>query len=202
MDNIEKGKLYFVKDEFFAAVEDKFLKVNKEQNYRPHYYAFQDPESGLLWLIPCSSQISKYERIIAAKKQHHKPSNHIQIIAVSGKKQVFLYQDMFPILPKYIMGVYKNIYGEFQIKDPKLLLQIEVNAKKIIKLLRHGVKFTPTQPDINRIEHIMLEEQKDFDLNKGEGISSEKISLQDRIDDAREKSQKNHIKREDFHIER
>jgi hypothetical protein len=100
------------------------------------------------------------------------------------------------------MGVYKNIYGEFEIKDPKSLLQIEVNAKKIIKLLRHGVKFTPTQPDINRIEHIMLEEQKDLGLNKEEGIFPEKMFLQDRIEDAREKSQKNHIKHRDFHIER
>ncbi len=44
-----------------------------------------------------------------------------------------------------------------EIKDPKKLSAIKDNAKKIIKLMRHGVKFTPTQPDIVRIESIMLE---------------------------------------------
>ena len=50
-----------------------------------------------------------------------------------------------------------------EIKDPKKLSDIEDNAKNIIKLMRHGVKFTPTQPDSVRIESMMIEE-----LNKEE----------------------------------
>ena len=45
-----------------------------------------------------------------------------------------------------------------EIKDPKKLSAIEDNAKDIIKLMRHGVKFTPTQPDSIRIEALMIEE--------------------------------------------
>ena len=45
-----------------------------------------------------------------------------------------------------------------EIKDPKKLSDIEDNAKDIIKLMRHGVKFTPTQPDSIRIEKLMIEE--------------------------------------------
>ena len=45
-----------------------------------------------------------------------------------------------------------------EIKDPKKLSAIEDNAKDIIKLMRHGLKFTPTQPDSIRIEALMIEE--------------------------------------------
>lgn len=45
-----------------------------------------------------------------------------------------------------------------QIKDKKKLLFIESNAMKIINLMRHGVKFTPTQPDVIRIEQMLIEE--------------------------------------------
>lgn len=45
-----------------------------------------------------------------------------------------------------------------EIKDTKKLADIEKNAKNIINLIRHGVKFTPTQPDIMRIEKILIQE--------------------------------------------
>lgn len=50
-----------------------------------------------------------------------------------------------------------------EIKDPKKISVIEKNAIKIIKLVRHGIKFTATQPDIIRIEELMLNElEKDI----------------------------------------
>ncbi len=54
-----------------------------------------------------------------------------------------------------------------EIKDPKKISAIEKNAKKIIKLIRHGIKFTPTQPDIIKVEELMLYElEKDSFLIK------------------------------------
>lgn len=72
-----------------------------------------------------------------------KKHNHIQIIKVNGIEQVFLYQDMFPVLEKYIESPYKKQNAFMEIKDPKKISAIEKNAKKIIKLIRHGIKFTP-----------------------------------------------------------
>ena len=160
MQRIKENCLYFIKDEFFEIVNDAFLKTNKETTMRPHYFPFIDKRTGLYWLIPCSSQIEKYERIIEDKIAKHKPHNHIQIIKISGKKQAFLYQDMFPIAPQYIDKPYANKYGVFELKDKNQIEQVKNNAIKIIKLLRHNIKFTPTQPDINRIEAIMLGIQK------------------------------------------
>mgnify|MGYP004552279375 FL=1 len=74
---------------------------------------------------------------------------------------------MFPVLEKYIESPYKKQNAFMEIKDPKKISAIEKNAKKIIKLIRHGIKFTPTQPDIIKVEELMLYElEKDSFLIK------------------------------------
>ena len=156
--NFVSGRLYFIKDEFFDIVGDKYLKMNKEDTQRPHYYAFKDSSTNLLWVIPCSRQVDKYKKIIENKEKSGKKHNHIQIIKVNGIEQAFLYQDMFPIIEKYIKNPYIKQKAFMEIKDPKKLSAIEDNAKDIIKLMRHGIKFTPTQPDIIKIESLMLKE--------------------------------------------
>ena len=152
------GRLYFIKDEFFDHIGEKYLKANKEATQRPHYYAFKDDSTGLLWVIPCSSKIDKYKNIIQQKIENHKKHDHIQIIKVNGIEEAFLFQDMFPITEEYILNPYikQNVFME--IKDVKKLENIKKNAKNIIKLMRHGVKFTPTQPDVIRIENILIKE--------------------------------------------
>ena len=161
------GRLYFIKESFFELVGDVFLKTNKDSTLRPHYYAFKDEKTNLLWVIPCSSQIEKYQTIIKYKNENGQKHNHIQIIKVNGIEQVFLYQDMFPVLEKYIESPYKKQNAFMEIKDPKKISAIEKNAKKIIKLIRHGIKFTPTQPDIIKVEELMLYElEKDSFLIK------------------------------------
>lgn len=156
------GRLYFIKDEFFEVVGERYLKINKGDTQRPHYYAFRDSSTGLLWVIPCSSQVEKYKKIIDNKVKNGKKHNHIQIIKVSGIEQAFLFQDMFPIVDRYINNPYIKQNAFMEIRDPKKIFSIEKNGKEIIKLMKHGVKFTPTQPDCIRIEKMMIEE-----LNKG-----------------------------------
>ena len=75
--NFVSGRLYFIKDEFFENVGEEYLKMNKDDTQRPHYYAFKDSSTGLLWVIPCSRQINKYKTIIENKKKAGKKHNHI-----------------------------------------------------------------------------------------------------------------------------
>ena len=82
------------------------------------------------------------------------------VVKIFGKKSVLLFQDMFPVLPSYIDGPYIKGGQLVRITDPKLIQSLEKNAIKILNLLHHGVRFTPTQPDINRIENILLTELK------------------------------------------
>lgn len=152
------GSLYFVSDEFFTKIQDPYLKINYENTKRPHYFAFNDNKTGLYWLVPCSSKIEKFERLIRKKQEQHKPTDTIKIVKIFNRKTVLLFQDMFPVIEAYIDCQYIKGSQPVRIADPKVLQEMEKNAKKIINLLHRGVCFTPTQPDAIKIEKIMLKE--------------------------------------------
>ncbi|QAT49153.1 hypothetical protein EQM14_04830 [Caproiciproducens sp. NJN-50] len=155
---IETGHLYFVSDDFFRKVNDPFLKINYEKTKRPHYFAFHDTEIDLFWLVPCSSKVEKFEKIIEYKQSQHKPTDTIRIVKIQDKKTVLLFQDMFPTTKAYIVEPYIRGNQPVRIADPKLIESLEKTAKKVIRLLRLGIKFTPTQPNVIRIEKLMLDE--------------------------------------------
>lgn len=92
------------------------------------------------------------------KQKKHKPTDTIRIVKIFDRKTALLFQDMFPAAAKYIDGQYIKGGQPVRIADPKLIRELEKNAKKIINLLRRGVRFTPTQPDVIKIETMMLGE--------------------------------------------
>lgn len=155
---ITAGHFYFVADSFFEKVQDPYLKINYEYTYRPHYFPFIDEQTGLLWLVPCSSKVEKFEKITAKKKEKHKPVDAIKIITLFDDKTVLLFQDMFPIAEKYISNEYIKGGHSVKISDPDTVSMLEKTASKIVRMIRKGVKFTPTQPNAVRIEKIMLDE--------------------------------------------
>lgn len=85
------------------------------------------------------------------------------LVKVFDRKTALLFQDMFPVITKYIDGQYIKGGQPVRIADPKLIQQLEKNARKIINLIHRGVRFTPTQPDIIKIEKIMLEELQNME---------------------------------------
>lgn len=147
---LEKG-FYIIKDEFFEYVNEPYLKGNKKNN-RPHYYCFKDHDSDLLWMIPLSSRIEKYKKIVKKVEKNNKRCDIIHIVKLDNNKEsVFLIQDIFPITEKYIEREYTIANNHFRITSEKVALDMEKKAKKVIKLLKNGIKFTPTQPDISKI---------------------------------------------------
>lgn len=152
------GNIYFVSDLFFQKINDPYLKINYDVTKRPHYFAFQDKQTSLYWLVPCSSKVEKFERILEQKKAQHKPTDTIRIVTIQGQKTALLFQDMFPITEKYIDDQYIRGGQPVYIADPKVVLELEKTARKVIKLIHRGIRFTPTQPDINHIEQLMLDE--------------------------------------------
>ena len=155
---IAAGNIYFVSDDFFKKVNDPFLKINYETTKRPHYFAFFDTATTLYWLVPCSSKVEKYERIIKSKQERQKPIDSIKIVIIQDVKTALLFQDMFPITGDYIKEPYIRGNEPVHIADPKVITELEKTAKKVIRMLRHGIRFTPTQPDAIRIERLMLEQ--------------------------------------------
>ena len=154
--DIIAGNLYFISDRFFDKINDPYLKKNYDTTKRPHYFAFRDESTGLYWLVPCSSKVEKFERLIQKKQEQHKPTDAIQIVTVLDKKTVLLFQDMFPVRAEYIEQQYFKGGQPVKVGSPQLIAELEKTARKIKRKLLFGVRFTPTQPDVIKIEKIML----------------------------------------------
>ena len=152
---VERG-FYIIKDRFFKEMNDPYLKGNKEAN-RPHYYCFKEEKTGLYWMIPLSSRIDKYKRIINKKTSKGRQCDILHIMKLdNGKESVFLIQDMFPITDEYIERTYTIANNHLTITSEHSAREIEKKAKKVMRMLKRGVKFTPTQPDINKIINKLL----------------------------------------------
>ena len=156
--DIIAGNMYFIEDSFFDLINDPYLKKDYSQTKRPHYYAFRDIKTSLYWLVPCSSKVEKFEKIIESKRARHRRTDTIQIVTILDKKAVLLFQDMFPVTEKYIKEQYIKGGQAVRIENPRVVKELERVAKNTIVMLHRGVKFTPTQPDAVRIERIMLDE--------------------------------------------
>lgn len=76
---MKKTGFYIIKDKFFEDMADPYLKGNKAGN-RLYYYCFEDTNTGIYWMIPLSSQIDKYKRIVEKKEKVGKPCDIIHIV--------------------------------------------------------------------------------------------------------------------------
>lgn len=60
---VQKGYIYHIKDDFFDVVNDKGLMINHENGKtKPTYFTIRD--NDILWFIPLSSKVQKYQPII------------------------------------------------------------------------------------------------------------------------------------------
>ena len=55
---------------------------------------------------------------------------------------------MFPILEEYIEREYTIAGNHLMLTSEHTVREIELKARKVIGMLKRGVKFTPTQPDV------------------------------------------------------
>lgn len=63
---VETGYIYHIKDEFFDKINSKGLMINHENGHlRPTYFTIKD--GNILWFIPLSSKIDKYQLIVNKK---------------------------------------------------------------------------------------------------------------------------------------
>ena len=83
---MEKTGFYIIKDNFFDIVNDPFLKGNKQGN-RPHYYCFEDLKTGVYWIIPMSSKLEKYKKIIKNKEKKGAKCDTLHIAKLDNNKE-------------------------------------------------------------------------------------------------------------------
>ena len=156
---VQAKHFYFIKDEFFYKIQDKQLLQNKESgNKRPCYYCFKQKEDDeILWFIPVSSKVEKYKKIYINKLKRYKKVDTIVFGKVKGKENIFLIQNMFPIIEEYIESKYMYENKPIEITY-SLQQEIETKANKILSLVRRGyinLVFT----NILEIERKLLKKQ-------------------------------------------
>lgn len=149
------NSMYIIDDSYFIDFPDSYLKGNKDAN-RPHYYCFKGSQPGLYWVIPMSTKIEKFKRIMQKKAEQKKPCDSIHILTIANKESAFIISDMFPITEDYITREYTINGIPLQLKNHKDIKVIDKKARKVLALLRSGHKFVPTQPDVFTIEQQLL----------------------------------------------
>ena len=128
---------YIIKDKFFKDMPDPYLKGNKAGN-RPHYYCFEDTSIGIYWMIPLSSRIDKYRRIMERKEKAGKPCDIIHIVKLDDSREsAFLIQDMFPITEEYIEREYTIAGIHLMLTSEHTAREIERKARKVMGMLEH-----------------------------------------------------------------
>ena len=153
---IETGYLYHIKDEFFKKVNDDSLMSNHELGKtRPTYFPIKDGD--ILWFIPLSSKIEKYEAIIEKKIRKYGYCNTIYIRRILNKDAAILFQNAFPTLEKYIDHVHTLNGAPVRIADD-LKEEIIDNFINLLKLNKRGFKVFFT--NIDYIKEKMLDELK------------------------------------------
>ena len=153
---IKTGYIYHIKDDFFDKINDKGLMINHENGKaRPTYFTIKDKD--ILWFIPLSSKVEKYQKIIDKKMEKYGFCNTIFIRKILEEDSVILFQNAFPTLEKYIDHVHTSNGAPAKVGS---LLKDEIlnNFKNLLKLKNHGYNVFFT--DIDKIKKQMEDELK------------------------------------------
>lgn len=86
------------------------------------------------------------------KKKAGKPCDIIHIVKLDDDREsAFLIQDMFPITEEYIEREYTIAGNHLMLTSEHTVKTIEQKARKVMGMLKRGVKFTPTQSDVMKM---------------------------------------------------
>lgn len=86
------------------------------------------------------------------KEKSGKPCDILHIAKLDDSREsAFLIQDMFPITEEYIEREYTIAGNHLMLTSEHTVKEIEQKARKVIGMLKRGIKFTPTQPDVMAI---------------------------------------------------
>ena len=162
MNCITVGSFYFIADDYFVDFQDPFLLQNKEiingkRHGRPCFYALEDPNTGLIWMIPISSQTNKYHKIELHKMLKYGRCDTIIFGSVLGQERAFLIQNMFPVNAKYIDSPYVDMRNNVVVKvDGAFELKLIKAALRVLDKVRRGGKLI--FPNVLLIEKQLLQE--------------------------------------------
>ncbi len=164
------GGMYKIKDIFYEKFNDKNLTMNRGKG-RPFYFCMKDNKNPLIyWMIPMSTKVEKAEKIIKDKFHgNEKKCWNFVINDTDRRKSVFMIQDIFPVIEKYIEKKYMAGKEHYIIKNSKLLKRVLQKSKKIIKIKFSKKDFLNFSTDIVAMYKKLEEElEEEFEFIKSE----------------------------------
>ncbi len=142
---------YFLKDEYCEKYGTYGVMKNKEnidgqEHKRPCFYAIKDRVDDIYWMIPISSQITKYQNVLNQKLQKYPVYDGLEFGYVRGRHAAFLLQNLCPVTEKYIAEEYidSNSNKPVMINSNAIKNKIRKKANKLIQLTKQGKKVTIT----------------------------------------------------------
>ena len=144
---VKEGYVYHIKDEYFEVVKDETLMKNHENGKaRPTYFCIKDKTSDILWFIPMSSKVEKYMQLRNKKIAKYGNCDSILIKEFLGKESVFLLQNMFSTIEKYVDHVHIVNGVEARVIS-RIEKELEESFNKLMILIKHGKKVVFTDID-------------------------------------------------------
>lgn len=162
---MKKGHFYYISDQYFLDFPDPKLMNNKENmsgqaHDRPCFYAFEDVNTGLYWMIPISLQVRKYQTYYNAKIARYKRCDTIAFGEVLGHKKAFLIQNMCPITKEYIKNKYIDKISNTPVQVNGVFEhELLGKARRVLALQRKGIRLI--FPDVLDIENKLLSKSKE-----------------------------------------
>lgn len=159
---MEVGHFYYIDDSYFGDFSDPYLMKNKENvngkiHDRPCFYTFQDHSTGIYWMIPFSSQVSKFKKIYNNKMKKYKRCDTIVFGEVLGYEKAFLIQNMCPITSKYMKNEYFDARSNVPVRVNGVLeKELKEKASRVLALQRKEAKLI--FPNVLEIERKLLEQ--------------------------------------------
>ncbi len=138
---IEEGKFYFIKDEYFELFKEYNLMQNKEDGTkRSCYFCFKDKDDDdIIWFVPISTKYEKYEKIYQNKKKKRSKVYNFVFGEVVGKKAVFLIQNIFPVIEKFVQEKYKSAGIDVSISET-IKKKVIAYSRQVIHMEDYGIK--------------------------------------------------------------
>ena len=185
----QEGYVYHINDDYFAKAKDDKLMQNKENGtYRPTFLCLEDRnQPGLLWVVPMSTRVEKYEAI--RKKQIEKYGKCLTIVIgeYDGRQAAFLLQNMFPITEKYLDHIHTRNGNPVPVKF-SLAQEVRSNMQQLRQLINRGRQVV--FPDIRRLEKLMLTEliteKSPENPEKKSEVSQQKTSVRAKLNELKQ----------------
>ena len=142
-----EGNLYFVKNDFFRIMNDNNLMLNHgEKSNRPLYLAIKD--KNIIWLIPLSSKVDKYKKIINNRKRKYGKCDSIIIEKILGKESAILIQNTFPCYKVFIDHCYITNNGKKAHIPSRTQKRIKTKLEILFSLKKKGINLFMSNVDL------------------------------------------------------